>query len=68
MEKNMYLKKIFRFMEPYLYLLPAFSLLILFTYYPFAKNTYLSLFVVNKFREIQSFAGFDNYIKILTDR
>ena len=35
-------KKIFAETEPYLYLLPALSLLLLFIYYPFFKNTVLS--------------------------
>jgi ABC-type sugar transport system permease subunit len=60
-------KAIFKKIEPYLYLLPAFSLLFLFTYYPFAKNTILSFFTVNKFREIKAFAGLSNYVKVLTD-
>lgn len=54
--------------EPYLYLVPAFALLILFTYYPFAKNTVLSFFIVNKYREIKGFAGLANYLKVLGDK
>ncbi len=61
-------KKTFRIVEPYLYLLPAFSMLILFTYYPFVQNAVLSFFTVNKFREIKEFAGFGNYVRVLTDR
>lgn len=60
-------KKRFRQIEPYLYLLPAFSLLLLFTYYPFAKNTILSFFTVNKFRVVKAFAGISNYSKVLSD-
>lgn len=60
-------KRIFKNVEPYLYLIPAFALLLLFTYYPFVKNTVLSFFTVNKFREIKEFAGLANYVRVLTD-
>lgn len=60
-------KRIFKNVEPYLYLIPAFALFLLFTYYPFMKNTVLSFFTVNRFREIKEFAGLDNYIRVLTD-
>lgn len=60
-------KRIFKNVEPYLYLIPAFALLLLFTYYPFMKNTVLSFFTVNRFREIKEFAGLANYIRVLTD-
>jgi len=60
-------KRVFHFIEPYLYLLPAFSMLLLFTYYPFVQNAILSLFTVNKFREIKEFAGLANYVRVLTD-
>lgn len=61
------IKKAVRVIEPYLYLIPAFSLLLLFTYYPFAKNTFLSFFTVNKYREIRSFTGIGNYLRVLGD-
>ncbi|MDL2301748.1 sugar ABC transporter permease [Lachnospiraceae bacterium OttesenSCG-928-D06] len=60
-------KIVFQKAEPYLYLLPGFALLLLFTYYPFVKNTILSFFTVNKFREVKEFAGLSNYIKVLSD-
>lgn len=60
-------KRIFKNVEPYLYLIPAFALLLLFTYYPFVKNTVLSFFTVNKFREIKEFAGLANYVRVLAD-
>ena len=60
-------KRAFHIFEPYLYLLPAFSMLLLFTYYPFVQNAILSLFTVNKFREIKEFAGLANYVRVLTD-
>jgi len=62
-----FFRKLFRKVEPYLYLIPAFSLLILFVYYPFAKNTILSFFSVDKFRNINKFVGFSNYVRVLSD-
>lgn len=60
-------KTLFEKIEPYLYLLPAFVLLVLFVYLPFVNNTYLSFNRVNQFREIRAFAGLSNYGKVLTD-
>jgi ABC-type sugar transport system permease subunit len=60
-------REIFRKTEPYLYLLPAFLFLILFTYYPFLKNTVLSFFSVNRYREVKDFTGFANYLRVLKD-
>lgn len=60
-------KTLFEKIEPYLYLLPAFVLLVLFVYLPFVNNTYLSFNRVNQFREIRTFAGLSNYSKVLTD-
>jgi len=61
------LEKLFRKIEPYLYLIPGFLLLSMFVYYPFFKNTILSFFRVDKFRVIKGFAGISNYTRILTD-
>lgn len=60
-------KTLFEKIEPYLYLLPAFVLLVLFVYLPFVNNTYLSFNRVNQFREIRAFSGLSNYSKVLTD-
>jgi ABC-type sugar transport system permease subunit len=60
-------QKFFRKIEPYLYLLPAFFFLILFTYYPFLKNTVFSFFSVNRYREVKNFVGFANYLRVLGD-
>jgi len=57
----------FRTIEPYLYLLPAYSLLFLFTYYPFIRNVVLSFFTVDRFRRVREFTGLTNYINVLTD-
>lgn len=64
---NSFGRIVFRKVEPYIYLIPAFALLFLFTYYPFVKNTILSFFTANRYREIQRFAGFANYIRVLKD-
>lgn len=60
-------RRIFSRVEPYLYLIPAFSMLLLFTYYPFIKNTVLSFFTVNKYRTVQRFSGLENYLRVLQD-
>ncbi|MCL2216750.1 MAG: sugar ABC transporter permease [Defluviitaleaceae bacterium] len=59
--------KIFQRVEPYLYLLPALSMLILFTYYPFITNVIHSFFTVDRFRRVRAFAGLRNYSRVLTD-
>ena len=60
-------RRIFVKVEPYLYLLPAFVFLLAFIYYPFVKNFILSFFSVNKYREINGFAGIANYVRVLAD-
>ena len=60
-------KSLVKMVEPYFYLIPAFIFLIGFVYYPFVKNGWLSLNIVNQFRDIKSFAGIQNYIRVLTD-
>lgn len=60
-------KKIFSRLEPYLYILPALVLLVTFVYYPFVKNTVLSVFIVDKYRNIKEFAGLLNYTKLFQD-
>jgi ABC-type sugar transport system permease subunit len=59
--------KIFQKIEPYLYLIPGFFFLFLFTYYPFLKNTILSFFSVNRYRVVNGFAGLANYLRVLND-
>lgn len=66
-KKKPFIKKVFQRVEPYLYLIPAFLLLIMFTYFPFIKNGILSLFTIDKYRNIKSFAGAGNYLKVLGD-
>lgn len=66
-KKKPFMKKMFLYVEPYLYLIPAFLLLIMFTYFPFVKNAVLSFFTIDKYRNIKSFAGGGNYLKVLSD-
>lgn len=53
--------------RPYGYILPAVCFLSLFFYYPFVKNTVLSLFSVNKYRQVNQFVGLQNYAKVFAD-
>lgn len=50
---------------PYLLILPALLLFILFTYYPFIKSIYLSLTVTNKAGEPTAFVGLANWKRVL---
>lgn len=54
--------------EPYLWLIPMFFFLIMFTYYPFIKTIIGSFFKVNAKNQLVSFAGFDNYARAFGDR
>lgn len=63
-KKNSVLKK----MEPYLWLLPAFILFFVFTFWPFLQTLYKSLFIVDSLGKIRKFVGLENYAYILKDR
>lgn len=54
--------------EPYLYLLPAMGLILLFTYYPFVNTLITSLFRVNATGVRVSFIGLENYATIFRDK
>lgn len=60
-------KSLLRCVEPYLYLLPAVVLFVLFVYYPFLKNEVLSFFTLDKFRTVKEFAGIQNYVRVFGD-
>lgn len=60
-------KTLFQKVEPYLYLIPAFLFLMVFVYYPFGKNAWMSFHTVNQFRIMKSFVGLRNYAKVLGD-
>lgn len=51
-------------LEPIFYLIPAFSVFIVFVFYPFIKTILLSLSQTNLRGEIQEFVGLDNFIEL----
>lgn len=53
--------------EPYLWLAPTIILFAVFTFYPFIKTTYMSLFIVNSMGETKRFVGLANYLYIFQD-
>jgi sn-glycerol 3-phosphate transport system permease protein len=54
-------KGILKKLEPYFYLIPCLLIFLVFTYFPFFKTIYLSLFNTNAQGEISSFAALTNY-------
>ncbi|MCK9524935.1 MAG: sugar ABC transporter permease [Limnochordia bacterium] len=54
-------------LEAYLYLLPAFLVLGMFSFYPVVKSVYMSFFDWSLLRENQYFVGLENYEKIVSD-
>lgn len=50
---------------PYLLILPALSLFLLFTYYPFLKAIYLSFTVTSKQGNPTKWVGLANWIRVL---
>lgn len=70
MEKVIVRKKkrtLFQKIEPALYLAPAFLLLGVFIYYPFAKTIGESFFLMNSMGQIKEFIGFENYVNVLSN-
>lgn len=57
-------KRIINDLEPYFYIIPCLVIFIGFTYFPFFKTIYLSLFNTNAQGEMSSFAGLSNYIDL----
>ncbi len=56
-----------RAMTPYLFLLPAIVIMLVFIYYPIVVNFYYSLFDWSAIDPNWKFVGLQNYIKILDD-
>lgn len=56
-----------RTVRPYLWLLPAFILFFVFTFYPFLQTVYKSLFIVDATGHAKRFVGFENYAYIFSD-
>jgi sn-glycerol 3-phosphate transport system permease protein len=50
--------------EPYIYLMPCLLVFAIFTYFPFIKTIYISLFNTDAQGKIRSFAAFSNYIEL----
>ncbi|MDF2503289.1 sugar ABC transporter permease [Clostridium sp.] len=57
-------KKKLNFLEPYMYLVPCLIIFVGFTYFPFFKTIYMSLYNTNAQGEMSSFAGLSNYIDL----
>lgn len=57
-------KKKLNFLEPYIYLVPCLIIFVGFTYFPFFKTIYMSLYNTNAQGEMSSFAGLSNYIDL----
>lgn len=60
-------RRVIKKIEPYLYLVPAFLVVLLFTYYPFFQNIINSLYIVNSSGVRKKFVGFENYLKLLSN-
>lgn len=58
-------KSFYSRVEPYLFLLPALTIFILFLYYPFVRTIYLSTFLTDTYGIAKKFVGLRNYQKIL---
>lgn len=54
-------KKSLSFLEPYMYIVPCLVIFIAFTYFPFFKTIYMSLYNTNAQGDLSSFAGLSNY-------
>lgn len=59
-------KQIWRKRTAYLFLVPMFTLLLVFEYYPFLTALYRSFFIWDGFA-LSTFVGLDNYKEILSD-
>lgn len=57
-------RTIFENVEPFLYLLPALIIFIIFVFYPFGKTIILSLNATTPQGKISYFVGLDNYINL----
>lgn len=54
-------------MTPYLYLLPAIIIMIIFVYYPIVQNFIYSFYRMSSYSATTTFIGLDNYIRLLSD-
>lgn len=58
-------QKVFKKIEPFLYLIPSALILIMFTYYPFGKSFLQSFFIVDNFGKAKEFVALENYAAVL---
>lgn len=60
-------KSFFKVIEPYLYLIPALVLFVLFVFWPFIKTIKLSFARTTPLGQVAQYIGLENYINIFTD-
>lgn len=65
-KEKTFIKKFKNNIEPFLYLLPAAVIFIAFTFYPFIKTIYISLFITNPQGALNKFIGLKNYLYLFT--
>lgn len=58
-------KTLYEIIEPWLFLLPALAVFVVFLYYPFAKTIHLSTFLTDRYGIPKVFYGLNNYKDIL---
>ncbi|HSK69962.1 MAG TPA: sugar ABC transporter permease [Candidatus Limnocylindria bacterium] len=61
-------KTLYETVEPFLFLLPAFTVFAVFLFYPFFRTIYLSTFLTNNYGLPKIFYGLENYRSILAGR
>lgn len=61
-------KSFYEMIEPWLFLLPALSVFIIFLYYPFIKTIHLSAYLTDRYGLPKVFYGLKNYQDILAGR
>ncbi len=54
-------------LEPYLYLFPAFLLIIGFVYYPFFISIIKSFFLTDSLSRIKNFVGLENFVRVFSN-
>ena len=55
-------KSPYEIIEPYIFLIPALLIFIVFYYYPFGRTVYLSTWVTDALGQPKKFVGLDNYM------
>ena len=62
------MKKLSRKLTPYWFALPAVAFVVMFTYYPFFRTVYNSLFAINSYGVTVRYLGFRNYLDVLNNK